>query len=773
MGAPDVATPQEMLSEAEIFDKLPFEEKEKLIDQLSDDEILELQHDWDWFSRPNQRPPAEFVSGLKSTWVVMAGRGFGKTRCGAEWVRGEVKTSEFVNLIGATASDARDIMIEGEALALDTPIPTPTGWRTMRELQVGDYVFDENGEATEIEWVSPVAEGRPCFEVTFSDEETIIADAEHKWLTHSFNERQYKKAGSVRTTAEIAEKVTIYTQRNHAIRRPGPLDYPERELPIDPYVLGCWLGDGTSSGAGYTTADQEILDEISAAGYTITTWNQKYQYNILGLGKPLRELNLIDNKHIPRMYLEASIDQRRALLQGLMDTDGYIDDTGHCEFDQNKEQFVIAFWELLRSLGMTCRKSLSKTYSKDFPNAAPMYRVQFAPNYPCFRLPRKLARIKPLSKKSSWVTITKVVPVDSVSVKCIAVKNESHLYLAGKGCTPTHNSGILRLCPKDERPVYVASKRQLQWPNGAISLVFTADEPERLRGKQHMKIWADELGAWRYAEAWDQAMMGLRLGKNPQAVVTTTPRPTKLVKDLIKEETTIVTRGSTYQNRSNLAESFFNKIIKKYEGTRLGRQELMAELLLDNPGALWHQEMIDTLRVLRAPPLVRIITAVDPSVDDEGDKDEAGIVVAGLAMDGHIYVMDDLSLHASPDGWATEAVNKGHHKHLGDRIVAEINNGGALVEAVLRTVDPTIPYTAVHASRGKRTRAEPISALYEQGKVHHVGMFSDLEDELCNWDPLIDAKSPNRLDALVWACTALVDPEMNTTLSFGSLGRKR
>lgn len=442
MGAPD-----EQVSEAANFAILPLAEREARLATLTDRECLDLLYDWSWYARPNQLPPEEFRKGDKTTWLVMAGRGFGKTRCGGEWVRDKVKTLQYVNLIGATASDARDIMIEGE-------------------------------------------------------------------------------------------------------------------------------------------------------------------------------------------------------------------------------------------------------------------------------------------------------------------------------------SGILKICSKAERPTYVASKRRLEWPNGAISLVFTADEPERLRGKQHMGLWADELGAWRYEEAWDQAMLGLRLGVNPQAVVTTTPRPTKLVKALIGDESTIVTRGSTYQNRSNLAKTFFDKIIKKYEGTRLGRQELMAELLLDNPGALWHQGNIDELRVTKAPSMVRIVTAIDPTVAAEGDKDEAGIVVAGLGTDEHIYVLNDLSLHASPDGWARVAINAGHHAHLGDRIVAEINNGGALVEAVLRTVDPAIPYTPIHASRGKRTRAEPIAALYEQGKVHHVGMFPLLEDEMCNWDPLVDTRSPNRMDALVWAVTALVDPDVVSGTVFGSLERK-
>lgn len=328
-------------------------------------------------------------------------------------------------------------------------------------------------------------------------------------------------------------------------------------------------------------------------------------------------------------------------------------------------------------------------------------------------------------------------------------------------------SGILAICPKAERPTYVASKRQLQWPNGAKSLVFTADEPERLRGKQHKKLWCDELGAWRYDEAWDQAMFGLRLGDNPQVCVTTTPRPTKLIKELVKDPSTHITRGSTYENRANLARQFFADIIKKYEGTRLGRQELNAELLEDNPGALWHLQNIDVHRTPSGhPPLIRVVTGMDPTVKADGSGDECGIVAASMGIDGHFYVLEDASLSASPGVWAKAGVNC-HHRNLGDKIVAEVNNGGALVEHTLRTVDENIPYKEVHASRGKRTRAEPVAALYEQGRVHHVGTFATLEDQMCEWDPVLSDESPDRMDALVWAITELMGPQ--TGFAFGSL----
>lgn len=341
-------------------------------------------------------------------------------------------------------------------------------------------------------------------------------------------------------------------------------------------------------------------------------------------------------------------------------------------------------------------------------------------------------------------------------------------------------SGILAICPKHERPHYSISKSRLEWPNGARSLIFTADEPERLRGKQHEKIWADEVCAWRYPESWDQAMFGLRLGKSPQCVVTTTPKPTPLLKDLVSAPTTHVTRGSTYDNRANLARQFFDKIIRKYEGTRLGRQELNAEILTDNPRALWNREAIDRDRVAAGPDLRRIVVGLDPNVKNRDlaqlakgsdTLDEAGIVVAGVGDaprgwvppagvadvgQDHYYVIGDRSLDAGPNEWG-KAAAKAYHDHKADRIIGEVNNGGDMVEATIRTVDANVSYKAVTASRGKAIRAEPISSLYEQGRVHHVGSFAQLEDEMCDFDPVTTVKSPNRMDALVWALTELSD----------------
>jgi phage terminase large subunit-like protein len=316
-------------------------------------------------------------------------------------------------------------------------------------------------------------------------------------------------------------------------------------------------------------------------------------------------------------------------------------------------------------------------------------------------------------------------------------------------------SGLLAICPKDERPLYKKSDRQLQWPNGAISLIFTADEPERLRGKQHMKLWGDEYASWRYKEAWDQASLGLRLGQKPQAVITTTPKPTKELRGLMASPSTFVTRGSTYDNRQNLAGAFLTQIVSRYEGTRLGRQELNAEILDDNPGALWRRDWIEEQRIARGPPMKRIVVSIDPTATSNPDSDEAGITVEGRGTDDRGYVLADLSMRGTPREWATVAVNA-YHEWKADRIIGETNNGGEMIEAVIRMVDKNVAYRGVHASRGKITRAEPVSALYEQGRVSHVGFFPVLEDQMCDYDPKTAKYSPDRMDSLVFGITDLL-----------------
>lgn len=313
-------------------------------------------------------------------------------------------------------------------------------------------------------------------------------------------------------------------------------------------------------------------------------------------------------------------------------------------------------------------------------------------------------------------------------------------------------SGLHTLYP--ENILYEPSKRRLTWKDsGATATLFSADEPDRLRGPQFHWAICDELAAWRYPATFDMLMLGLRLGANPRVAIATTPRPTPLIRKLVSDPHTHVTRGTTYENRENLADAFFEQIIKQYEGTRLGRQEIEAEILEDMPGALWTREQLDNLRVTKTPELKRIVVAVDPEATSADGSAETGIIVAALGNDDHAYILDDMSIRATPHGWATQAI-AGFHKYKSNLIVYEANQGGEMVENTLKTIDPNVPLKAVWASQSKVARAEPISAKYEKGLAHHVGTFGALEDQYCNWLP--GSKSPDRLDAAVWALTELM-----------------
>lgn len=329
-------------------------------------------------------------------------------------------------------------------------------------------------------------------------------------------------------------------------------------------------------------------------------------------------------------------------------------------------------------------------------------------------------------------------------------------------------SGIMAICPPWDRPKYEPSKRRVTWSNGVIATTYSADEPERLRGPQHAAALCDEVAAWRRPEAFDMLMFGLRLGNNPRVCITTTPKPVKLLKDLLKSPATVVSRGTTFDNAENLAPEFLADIHSRYYGSRLGRQELMAEILEDVPGALWTFDLIDQYRVDPLPAefaFSRIVVAVDPSGGEDAENDEQGIVVGGLGRDGHGYVLADRSLKSSPDGWGRAAV-KAYLDFKADTIVCESNFGGDMVLSTIRTAAQalvrdghhganSVPVKKIVASRGKRLRAEPIAALYEQGRIHHAGSFARLESQMAEWTPEAE-KSPDRLDAAVWTLTELM-----------------
>lgn len=328
-------------------------------------------------------------------------------------------------------------------------------------------------------------------------------------------------------------------------------------------------------------------------------------------------------------------------------------------------------------------------------------------------------------------------------------------------------SGIMACSPPDRRPVWEATRKRLVWPNGAIAQAFSAHEPESLRGPQFDAAWVDELAKWKKAEdAWDMLQFGLRLGETPSQVVTTTPRNVSVLKRILDTPSTVLTQAPTEANRAYLADSFLEEVRARYEGTRLGRQELDGVLLQDAEGAMWTQGMLEALHVERAPALDRIVVAVDPPVSGNESSDSCGILVAGVQMRGQphewqAYVLEDATLQgASPRGWA-EAALAAMRRHEADRLVAEINQGGDMVETVVRQVDPLVPFRAVRASRGKAARAEPVAALYEQGRVKHLRGLGELEDQMCQMTVrgFEGQGSPDRVDALVWALQELViDP---------------
>jgi phage terminase large subunit-like protein len=341
----------------------------------------------------------------------------------------------------------------------------------------------------------------------------------------------------------------------------------------------------------------------------------------------------------------------------------------------------------------------------------------------------------------------------------VASGEARHIALVGRTAADVRDvmvtgpSGLLSVYPPSEVPEYEPSKRRVTWPCGAVAITYSAEKSDQLRGPQHDTAWCDELAAWQYpGETWDQMMFGLRFG-DPRVIVTTTPRPIQIIRDLVKSRHTATTRGSTFDNRQNLAEAFFEQMLDKYQGTSIGRQELYAEILDELPGALWARSSIDSSRVAEAPAMARIVVAVDPAITSKDTSDETGILVCGAGLDGDFYVLEDASGRMSVDTWGRRVVDC-YDRWKADRVVAEVNQGGDLVESMLRQSGRNLSYRGVHASRAKHSRAEPVAARYEQGKVHHVGVFADLEDQLCTYSQF-SKYSPDRLDALVWGITDL------------------
>lgn len=848
---------------------LPKEQVIEAIKTLSPEQAEELLHEWRLWARPAQLEPE---GDNWNTWLINAGRGFGKD------------------------------------LVVTTPIRTTTGWTTIGNLKVGEYVFNHKGQPTKVtDKYYPLP--RQLVKFTFSDGCELVSSVEHEWVTwehrdrKAWNRSQYESGpvpedwpnwkpkrmvGSQRISKEEAEEcirlhslgmserditkktgkarnsfrphiaagkyvgrepvvdesfvktrvkttqqiIDTFTQgkredNNHSIPQCLPLEGAHKPELVDPYYLGYWLGDGLSC------ACHEIACGKMDEDHLLSNWPSLKHRGNLVYRRPteecqwLRDFGLRLNKHIPETVFTASIEQRLAVLQGLMDSDGYAE-ASKVEFTSTKKCLADGVMELARSLGQkpVMYVGTATLYGKD---CGPKYRVNWRPAYGInpFRMKRKADKIKfgtNMEGKNHHRMIVHWEYVPYEPTCCISVDDLDHLFLAGEGLIPTHNtragaewvreqvkagakriavitrtgndhektvvlgdSGLMSVCWKGDKdhagkpmglPYWSSTKKTLTWNNGAQAFFFSAEEPDALRGPQFHAIWADELASWKYDQmTWEMAKMTNRLkwrGRN-KFCVTTTPQSTKLIRDLIKQSnervleggtiippSVVITQGSTYDNADNLTKEFISDMRASFEGTRLGRQELYAEILAENEDALWTLEMIDSCQVNLedVPDLVRTVVAVDPATTSNVESDSTGIVVAGVDINGVGYVLGDYTMKDLPEKWAAKAIAL-YEEFGASRIVYEKNQGGDMIRSLFEAVDPNVPLKGVHASVAKIARAEPVSALYEKGRVKHVrnpkngASLTELETQMTSFEPFGKQKSPDRYDALVWACTEL------------------
>jgi len=779
----------------ERFRALPPQSRKAIMAELSPDERAALAYHWPLWARPQQLPP----EGDWLVWLIMAGRGYGKGCC------------------------------------VNTPVPTPDGWKALADIKDGDRLYDENGDicrvvkAHEPYWAE-------AYEVIFSDGATIIADGPHMWRTWDKAARKaYGRAKrptihpQVRDTMEIMR--TLRTgkngrETNHSIEAAKPLAAGHSEqLPIPPYTFGVWLGDGGSWGEGVHLADRDaeaIIAGIEAEGCVArqsTKGRGCHLYHITVRGRPLvtvlKEANLFRNKHIPLLYLRASPDARMALLRGMIDTDGHVSrHSGTVELCFTNERLAHDAFEIIVSLGYIARIAPSEA-SYDGNITGTRWRIHFMAGPEVATVPFKASRLRMPGRQANRRThryIKDVRPAGKKLVRCLTVDSNSRLFLIGRHMIPTHNtrtgaewvrmlvnsgkygrialvgedshdvrevmvegnSGLMSVFPPWQRPSFSMVKQRVEFHNGAIGYIYSSVDYERLRGPQHHAAWVDELAKFRYAQdVWDQLMLGMRLGDHPRVCVTTTPKPIPLLFDLVKDKTTVVTRGSTFDNLENLSPQF-RRVIEKYRGSFLEMQEVHGQLIDERPHAMFKRAYIEEARIGpgQLPEMKRVVVGVDPPASSEGA--ECGIIVAGLGEDDQYYILDDLSMRGSPFDWG-KRVLEAYQRHEADMIVAEVNQGGDMVVSTLQTVaastlgDPSaLPVRKVRATRGKAIRAQPVAVLYEQRKVHHVGGFSDLETQMIMFEPQTGVSgnvSPDRVDALVWAVTDLI--EMGNTHEIG------
>ena len=801
--------------------KLTFEQQQEFYKSLTPEQLFQFKYDWKLHARPNQLLPEEGWSEA----LVLAGRGFGK-EC-----------------------------------SIDTPIITPSGMTTLGQIQVGDKVIDENGKECNVLAVyEKDPDVKKYYNLKFSDGTEIKCCSDHQWVTWEHRDREaygssneynggerpvklphdwpnWKRASdldigpSVKTTQQIIDTFTHGKKKdaNHSVPVCRPIEFSEKELPIDPYLLGYWLGDG-GSGCGVITCDpidqDSIINHCDYLGYTLGNNSCFKKISILGLAKRLKKNNCDKKEYIPNDYRVSSREQRLALLQGLMDSNGFCHkENGYVEFSQSIEWISELCFYLAVSLGQkpTINKhksQLNGEYKQD------RYRVTWCPiqNTNPFRLKRKADLVHPAGKqnlRNLHRMIVSYEEIEKIPMRCLAVDSPNSLFLIGNSMIPTHNtrvgsewtrnavenqgckrialiapnvasvrdviyggeSGLENISPPWNRPRFIHSKAEIVWDNGAKAKVISSEEIDALRGPQFDAAWIDEIAACKNpSDLYDAIQFGLRLtsskGYPPRLLMTTTPRPIPLIKELIEESKKegtdlLLITGSTYENEENLNAKAVKKMYDKYKGTRLGRQELEAELLSDHEGALWTAESIDFSKqdfikedniYEYVEKMQRIVVGVDPSGSDGTGGDETGIVIAGKDDDDIYYVLGDFTLRGSPETWGQKVVDVCREYQV-DKIVVEKNNGGDMVRSVIHNIWKDAPIKKVHAKRGKHLRAQPVSMLYEQGRVKHINDFVELEEQMTNMTEsgYKGKNSPDRLDALVYA---ILDLRNSNKMSF-------
>lgn len=799
--------------------------------------------EWRRTARPEQLLPDEDYRVL----LLIGGRGSGKTRSGsqglADLILSDSEPGGQYGIIAPTYRDAWTVCVEGEALALDTYVPTPAGSTTMGAIKPGDMVIGGDGSPCRVTTAYDVLTGRDCYRVRFKCGAEVIADGDHKWLVEDWlgrlsNNRKANRSRPRRngpcgdmvppfviTTSQMIPalwyenartKTHGWRLRNYGVRV-AKASYSDETvpLPIDPYILGYWLGDGTAKNSDITTMDPEIVAEIERAGYRTRQHpdygykGQAHTYSVYGLWRQLRLAGLLRNKHVPDLYLRASAADRLALAQGLMDSDGCISERGQCEFVNKNKALADALVDLLCGLGIKAsspRPKLSRVGTTH-------WLVKFTTTVPVFRIPRKLARMPLSYRDADFWTIEAIEPVPSVPVRCISVDSPDSTYLVTRHHIATHNSGMLLALGTTAGEVKHGTSKTVEYAhrsygeiglrNGHTIFVDSADDGAlRVQGKNLRSIWADELGLWiKWQTAWDESIRyAVRKGAS-KIIATGTPKVSRPARALMRrllrgeEPGVIVRRLRTIDNAANLSEAFYQSVIGAAKGTRLERQELEGELLDDVENALWSRDLLERIQVpafgMDGGPghLWQAKVGVDPSDGGEDSDEQAYTVIGkGAPDDQHLYVAENWGGQEAPTPFARRCILTAVRYEA--ELVVEKNHGGEWLRATFAQVmkelvkEGRIPegrcprVRLVHASQAKRTRAEPISAMYERDVVRHCKMASrdnrgnldvrsmvELEDQMVTFTGAAGERSPDRLDSLTWGAT----PFLNA--SFGPPGQ--